>query len=1515
METRVLNDLALYGALVMETDNSGFPENPQIGTLLLKDQVLYGYLKIGGMETWYPFANKTQSYIHTQGMDSLYWVVNHGLNTTNVWFQVKDQTGNILSVGKEDINANSFRLTFTAAARGTVMVVAPDTVDVPVVKASVIEVANGAVRLSSAGVDVVGSNVTVDGSPVLTAASIQPQIDASIAAVVGAAPSTLNTLEEIAAQLQSDENAAAALATTVAGKANAVHTHAISSVTGLQSALDSKANTSSLATVATSGAYADLTGKPSLSTVATSGSYNDLTNKPTVFSGNYVDLAGKPTLFSGSYNDLTNKPTLFSGAYADLTGKPVLASVATSGAYADLSGKPSLSTVATSGSYADLTNKPTIPTVPTAVSAFTNDSGFQTAAQVTSAVATANTALKSYTDAGLATKVNSSSLATVATSGSYNDLSGKPTLFSGAYADLTGKPTLFSGAYADLTGKPTIPTVPTAVSAFTNDSGFQTAAQVSSTVATANTSMKSYVDAAVASAATNATVTSTSITNALGYTPLNASATGDILPLVSGVSNIGSPTKKFNAIYTKEMHIDANTLYVDGVPVLGSSANTIQFTADVNQGMRIATSGSGTTILESAAGTTIKTTGQNADVLIQSGGQGSLTRLTSATQVTLTAPTVAAVGNATVSGNLTVAGNFSVSGTTTTVDTTNLSVKDNVITLNKGENGSGVSLRYSGLDVDRGDLARQRIVWDETAGKWKIGETNSEVNIATEAFVSAAVNAKANTSSLAAVATSGSYNDLTNKPTSFSGAYADLTGKPSLSTVATSGSYNDLTNKPTIPTVPTVVSAFTNDSGFQTAAQVSSTVSTANTALKSYTDAGLATKVNSSSLATVATSGAYADLSGKPSLSTVATSGSYNDLTNKPTVFSGNYVDLSGKPTIPTVPTAVSAFTNDSGYQTAAQVTSTVSTANTSMKSYVDAGLATKVNSSSLATVATSGSYADLTNKPTIPTVPTAVSAFTNDSGYQTSAQVSSTVAAANTSLKSYTDAAISTANTSLKSYTDAALATKVNTSSLATVATSGSYNDLTNKPTIPTVPTAVSAFTNDSGYQTSSQVSSTVSTANTSLKSYTDAGLATKVNTSSLATVATSGAYADLSGKPTIPTVPTVVSAFTNDAGYANTTYVTSAIQAVVGAAPAALDTLAEIAAQLQNDESVTSALINTVSGKANTTYVDTADSGIRAFVNTSISTANTSLKSYTDAAISTANTSLKSYTDAALATKVNSSSLATVATSGAYADLSGKPTIPTVPTAVSAFTNDSAYANTTFVTSTVSTANTSLKSYTDAAISTANTSLKSYTDAALATKVNTSSLATVATSGSYADLTNKPTIPTVPTAVSAFTNDANYANTTFVTSAVSAANTSMKSYVDAAVASAGSGASSTVNNLTANTVTFNSGSSAIGLISANTRSTSSTSQVSVDSFATATYRSAKYYVQMTSSTTHHVLEMTVVHDGTTVFMSQYGEVTTGALLGSFDASITSGTLNLQFTPASSAATTVKLTRTAVSV
>lgn len=48
------------------------------------------------------------------------------------------------------------------------------------------------------------------------------------------------------------------------------------------SAVDYIKNKPTLATVATSGAYSDLSGTPSLATVATSGSYNDLSNKPSI---------------------------------------------------------------------------------------------------------------------------------------------------------------------------------------------------------------------------------------------------------------------------------------------------------------------------------------------------------------------------------------------------------------------------------------------------------------------------------------------------------------------------------------------------------------------------------------------------------------------------------------------------------------------------------------------------------------------------------------------------------------------------------------------------------------------------------------------------------------------------------------------------------------------------------------------------------------------------------------------------------------------------------------------------------------------------------------------------------------------------------------------------------------------------------------------------------------------------------------------------------------------------------
>jgi hypothetical protein len=107
------------------------------------------------------------------------------------------------------------------------------------------------------------------------------------------------------------------------------------------------------------------------------------------------------------------------------------------------------------------------------------------------------------------------------------------------------------------------------------------------------------------------------------------------------------------------------------------------------------------------------------------------------------------------------------------------------------------------------------------------------------------------------------------------------------------------------------------------------------------------------------------------------------------------------------------------------------------------------------------------------------------------------------------------------------------------------------------------------------------------------------------------------------------------------------------------------------------------------------------------------------------------------------------------------------------------------------------------------------------------------------------------------------------------------------------------------------------LGTLSVNTnaqiysteKTTSGLSQQTVDTFSITALRSAKYYAQISSGSNYHVIELRVLHDGTTVYMVQYGEMTTSFSLGNFDAEIDGSNLKLLFTPALSTAT-IKLTR-----
>lgn len=252
---------------------------------------------------------------------------------------------------------------------------------------------------------------------------------------------------------------------------------------------------------------------------------------------------------------------------------------------------------------------------------------------------------------------------------------------------------------------------------------------------------------------------------------------------------------------------------------------------------------------------------------------------------------------------------------------------------------------------------------------------------------------------------------------------------------------------------------------------------------------------DTTNLLVTAFSGVYNDLTGAPTIPTdvsdltdttnllnhvTAFSGDYNDLTNKPTIsesFSGAYADLTGSPT------DISAFTDTTNLLAESQVLSF---------------------SNNLLSIS-SGNSIDLSEYANV------------DAQQITLNGTELTISGGNTIDLSSLATTVDLSPYATQDYVINSIGI------LESGLFSGSYNDLTDTPTIPTIPTDVSAFTNDSGYLTAHQ----------DLTDYT------------LKTEAFSGSYNDLTDTPTIPTIPTNVSAFTNDSGYltsyTDTTYATA--------------------------------------------------------------------------------------------------------------------------------------------------------------------------------------------------------------------------------------------------------------------------------------------------------------------------------------------------------------------------------------
>ena len=471
------------------------------------------------------------------------------------------------------------------------------------------------------------------------------------------------------------------------------------------------------------------------------------------------------------------------------------------------------------------------------------------------------------------------------------------------------------------------------------------------------------------------------------------------------------------------------------------------------------------------------------------------------------------------------------------------------------------------------------------------------------------------TTSLASVATSGSYNDLSNKP-SIPTKTSDLTNdsgfidkdvnnltnytlSSDLAAVATSGSYNDLSNKPTIWTANltiqknwTTVATFWANATSWAIANI-----TVPTKVTDLSDGG--DYVKSASLATVATSGSYNDLSNKPTIPWVI-----NNLTSTSTTdalsaaqgkvlkdaldnisWLGKFLSLwdssTGQPISFPLATPYAYTTwdwfmvetvwttnykpNGSSYTWAASTTveswtvkqwdvyiydgaawllqvnnePQVSFSDIAWQPTDNTNLATALGAKQdVSNMVTSLTWADNTHYPTAKAVADAITA-SGGGDMLASVYDPDNIEANAFDYNNFINTPNLSAVATSGSYSDLS-----NTPSLAAVATSWSYNDLSNKPTIPTVNnatltiqknwTTVKTFTANA----SSNVTANITVPTKTSDITNDSGYITKsVNnldnytlSSALATVATTWSYSDLSNKPTIPTD---TSDLTNWAGF----------------------------------------------------------------------------------------------------------------------------------------------------------------------------------------------------------------------------------------------------------------------------------------------------------------------------------------------------------------------------------------------
>ena len=198
------------------------------------------------------------------------------------------------------------------------------------------------------------------------------------------------------------------------------------------------------------------------------------------------------------------------------------------------------------------------------------------------------------------------------------------------------------------------------------------------------------------------------------------------------------------AIYTLSSGVD-NVSYFDLTVTFVSGSNSLLVTGNQYSISWVANGQSGTSGTSGSAGTS-GTSGQNGTSGTSgTSGTGFNSILNPSNNAILTSDgssnTAYAQSNLTfdgnvlnVTGDVIVSGDLTINGTATYINTQNLSVEDNVITLNATYSGP-YNVFDSGIEVNLGGGTYASLIWDSSESLWAVGFSGSESTIITEAGV------------------------------------------------------------------------------------------------------------------------------------------------------------------------------------------------------------------------------------------------------------------------------------------------------------------------------------------------------------------------------------------------------------------------------------------------------------------------------------------------------------------------------------------------------------------------------------------------------------------------------------------------------------------------------------------------------------------------------------------------------------------------------------------------------------